>query len=718
MAGEIKALQFIEGTDVTPPTLAPLEVGDPVGDDDAMSKGWFEEYGNNREAVHAGVGNKTTLKALTSRADKQVILVENLNLLYRYDSTATDVADDDDIIEPDDSTGRFIKIGSGTGSASGQFDGPLAYEKIDGATNPKAVFLAKIPTIKIPEADSYIDLNEGGGEINIKVLSTDQSFITSDMSGSLDSHDILNVIVAALNDSVDTTLTYWASYFADYVTLNASATCSFLWNSGTNTGHSIASYLGFEVTSDDTGSNQYTADNISADASGYYEPAWVALCDGDDSNMSSSFKGFVDEDLDKGDLATVKNNLVVSFDDNLTECSDYYTQGSTITLTSANNVIYFKEGVGGSLSPTVATGSYTIGSPIEANGYISLCAAIKAAMEGAGALTYDVVYNRATNKITISTASNFTLEFSNTTNTIASEIGFASIDTTSDVSHLADNQIDLAGNIIEEDSAPADSVYTGTSLETTAKLFAARDYSISAYSTYLDGRGISIPSGVYNYWPTRGHTSGNIVDFMGNFNLVETNGSPTYDTTDKFLSNNAITGFSTNKALQTASDATAYKDGDLTSDCIELWFKVGSLATSGYIGGKGTTSEGYDIRYYQTSDKIEIGRSVVALGGATTTTLMTNINDDQWHYLVTNRTKSGSDYLYDIWLDNVKEVSAWSRSYSMTGNYCVVFGNKVGASVPMPTGWKICEMAFWRNATASAAQISARWNNGNGVRYV
>ncbi|HUV39029.1 MAG TPA: hypothetical protein VMY39_05415 [Planctomycetota bacterium] len=73
---------------------------------------------------------------------------------------------------------------------------------------------------------------------------------------------------------------------------------------------------------------------------------------------------------------------------------------------ATNNKVDFDEGAG-ELTGTVASGSYNA---------TTLCAAIKAALDDAGALTYTVTFDAVTKKFTISAATEFALHWSTGTN--------------------------------------------------------------------------------------------------------------------------------------------------------------------------------------------------------------------------------------------------------------------------------------------------------------
>lgn len=98
-------------------------------------------------------------------------------------------------------------------------------------------------------------------------------------------------------------------------------------------------------------------------------------------------------------------------------------------FTATDNLIYFDEG-GGTLTATIAAGDYDT---------TTACAAIKAAMEVAGALTYTVTYSDTTKLFTIAGSGNFVLELSGTTNAAWTKLGWTSgVDTASAATHTAE----------------------------------------------------------------------------------------------------------------------------------------------------------------------------------------------------------------------------------------------------------------------------------------
>jgi hypothetical protein len=88
-------------------------------------------------------------------------------------------------------------------------------------------------------------------------------------------------------------------------------------------------------------------------------------------------------------------------------------------ITSSNNTIIFEETAGVNLTATVAAGNYTSTT--------SLLAAIKTALDNAGASTYTCTVNSSTNKIVITSDGSggiFNIEWSNVSTTMGSILGF------------------------------------------------------------------------------------------------------------------------------------------------------------------------------------------------------------------------------------------------------------------------------------------------------
>jgi hypothetical protein len=109
-----------------------------------------------------------------------------------------------------------------------------------------------------------------------------------------------------------------------------------------------------------------------------------------------------------------------------------YVPQPLFVVSAANNKINFNEG-GAELTATVASGSYTA---------TTLCAAIKAALEDAGALTFTVTFSTTTAKFTIAASGTFSLLWNTGTNKavdISTMCGYSDVaDDTSAATYTAD----------------------------------------------------------------------------------------------------------------------------------------------------------------------------------------------------------------------------------------------------------------------------------------
>lgn len=104
-------------------------------------------------------------------------------------------------------------------------------------------------------------------------------------------------------------------------------------------------------------------------------------------------------------------------------------------INSYCNVLYFDDGTPRSV--TITPSNYSAST---------LATAIQTALNASGSsITFTVTQSSATNKMTIAGDSAFTLKFgTNTTNSIAKRIGFIDADTSSALSHVGTNVIDIA----------------------------------------------------------------------------------------------------------------------------------------------------------------------------------------------------------------------------------------------------------------------------------
>lgn len=114
--------------------------------------------------------------------------------------------------------------------------------------------------IEVTGSTKWLDLSEGGPEINIEF--TPKSYSLSELANELSTK--LNT-----DGSLDYTVTVDRN--ARLLTISASGSFEFLFNTGTNSANSIASVLGFSAT--DTGSS--TAHTSSNPIGSVYEPQFI-----------------------------------------------------------------------------------------------------------------------------------------------------------------------------------------------------------------------------------------------------------------------------------------------------------------------------------------------------------------------------------------------------------------------------------------------------------
>lgn len=110
--------EFIVG----PETAALPAAGTPSAAGDLITKGYADEhYVQGR----AGLADLAALKAVDDGdlTDKDVVFVESLNTLYRYDASSVTAGDDNMVVEPTSGTGRWLKVTQGrTGDLVGTSD--------------------------------------------------------------------------------------------------------------------------------------------------------------------------------------------------------------------------------------------------------------------------------------------------------------------------------------------------------------------------------------------------------------------------------------------------------------------------------------------------------------------------------------------------------------------------------------------------------------------
>ncbi len=121
--------------------------------------------------------------------------------------------------------------------------------------------------------------------------------------------------------------------------------------------------------------------------------------------------------------------------------TDTPVETASFTIGSTNNKIDFKESGGSQLHATIASGTYIMGT--NSATLLSLCKAVKTALDAAGGTTYTVAFNATTKKITITPAAG-TVQFlwltgTNQANGAYSILGFSHADTTDASSQTSDS---------------------------------------------------------------------------------------------------------------------------------------------------------------------------------------------------------------------------------------------------------------------------------------
>lgn len=97
--------------------------------------------------------------------------------------------------------------------------------------------------------NKWIDIDEGSGEVSVALT-----------IGTYTGSALIGHIVSALNAAGGLAETYTGSWTTGTFALGATANFSILWNTGTNTASSIGNEIGFDTSADDTGADNYTAD--------------------------------------------------------------------------------------------------------------------------------------------------------------------------------------------------------------------------------------------------------------------------------------------------------------------------------------------------------------------------------------------------------------------------------------------------------------------------
>jgi hypothetical protein len=137
MAGEIKALQFAEGTTVAAPTPAALSVGDPVSGTDAVNQ-------NTLDKTDICVASVAALRARTAsqRMDRSMATVQATKNDYVYDASSALADDGTNTLKPDDlgggDPGRWLlRGGAGGGATSTDFEMTAFQDYVIPANEPQ-----------------------------------------------------------------------------------------------------------------------------------------------------------------------------------------------------------------------------------------------------------------------------------------------------------------------------------------------------------------------------------------------------------------------------------------------------------------------------------------------------------------------------------------------------------------------------------------------------
>ena len=249
MAGREKALRFSEGVAVGAPSFTFLEASN------------VPSYSSDANFVAAK-------GSAAQRGDMYFNTVSNILRMYNG--------------------GAWQNVGSGGAASEGTYyDGVYAAESIKGASDgPKAVSFYVWPCLQINAGSSWIDINEGSGEVSTQILSGDSVFLEHDLAfpnSSESAYDFARVVQDALNANASLTLTYAVSFDTSTrkFTIAAGANFSLLWFSGTNTSNSLGIALGFDVSADDGGTNTFTSDVVLEDSANlfYKELSFVVRTD-------------------------------------------------------------------------------------------------------------------------------------------------------------------------------------------------------------------------------------------------------------------------------------------------------------------------------------------------------------------------------------------------------------------------------------------------------
>jgi len=143
---------------------------------------------------------------------------------------------------------NFVQDSTVTLTASSE-DPEFPATNIANPLRPKVWRSAKTGNFVIDATNDNIDFDEGGGELNATIA-----------SGTFTASTLATAIKTALEAAGAETYTITFSLVTGKWTIaTGGATLSLLWDTGTNTATSVGASIGFDVSSDDTGSLTYTA---------------------------------------------------------------------------------------------------------------------------------------------------------------------------------------------------------------------------------------------------------------------------------------------------------------------------------------------------------------------------------------------------------------------------------------------------------------------------
>lgn len=495
-------------------------VVDPSTSSDLITLGWLVEKGFSRDAIHAPVLTVQNCKDIpaTERVDKMVVMVKALGGLFYFDSSSTALSDDILVIQPTSGTGRWLVLTGGAGGGSSIINNSFLAEDIDASSAPVAVCLSQKNCLFIEDIESWIDINEGSGQVSVQILSEDRPWLEYDLDTSEDAHDLCEAIKTALNAAAGLALTYDCSYniSTKLISISASNTFSILWKTGAhgtdNLNNHIGNQIGFNGTADDSSATSYTSDSVFENMGAYTARLFSEKTDAEFESRSRNFFGFIDVNGDKMTNPKIQKNLELEGFTGLDIGEEYYTASAAIVVDATNNKINFQEGAGSELTATLTNASYFQDLESSFN-YSTLCTEIKTKMEAVGTYTYTVKYFKAgTNNhkfVISSTSGSFTLLWGTGTNASTSAryiLGFTNSNTASASSHTSVDNVINSGLAVRDTSTSwiwETSVYVGLSTSDDS-MFVETYHSVNRYTPVPSaGRGVFA-----------GSNSTNIIDFI------------------------------------------------------------------------------------------------------------------------------------------------------------------------------------------------------------